>query len=155
MEETRMKPTNRASRRRPDPIAGDAVLAGLRAPRKYLPCKLLYDARGAELFEQICTLDEYYPYRAELALLDRHLPAIAEAVGPAARVIEPGSGAGQKTRMLLTALDRPALYVPLDVSAEQPPPPAGRLHPEFAALEVVPIAADYTAPLTLPPPPPR
>ncbi len=48
-----MKPTNRATRRRPDPIAGDDVLAGLRAPRKYLPCKLLYDARGAELFESL------------------------------------------------------------------------------------------------------
>src|SRR3954469_20226542 len=103
-----MKPTNRASRRRPEPIAGDDVLAGLRAPRKYLPCRLLYDARGAELFEQICTLDEYYPYRSELALLGQHLPEIARAIGPAARVIEPGSGAGKKTRMLLAALDRPA-----------------------------------------------
>ena len=114
-----MKPTLQAIRHRPDPFAGDEVLAGLRAPRKHLPCKLLYDARGAELFEQICTLDEYYPYRAELALLERYLPAIAQAIGPAARVIEPGSGAGRKTRMLLAALDRPASYVPIDVSAEQ------------------------------------
>jgi dimethylhistidine N-methyltransferase len=145
-----MKPTNRATRRRPDPIAGDDVLAGLRAPRKYLPCKLLYDARGAELFEQICTLDEYYPYRAELALLDEHLPAIARAVGPAARVIEPGSGAGQKTRMLLSALDRPATYIPIDVSAEQLAATAQDLSAEFAGLEVVPIAADYTAAFALP-----
>jgi L-histidine Nalpha-methyltransferase len=148
-----MKPTNRATRRRPDPIAGDDVLAGLRAPRKHLPCKLLYDARGAELFEQICTLDEYYPYRSELALLDLHLPEIAQAVGPAARVIEPGSGAGQKTRMLLSALDRPATYIPIDVSAEQLAATARDLHAEFPGLEVVPIAADYTAPLALPPPP--
>ena len=83
-----------------DPFAGDDVLAGLRQTRKSLPCKLLYDARGAQLFEQICTVEEYYPYRSELALLDQHLPAIAQAIGPAARVIEPGSGAGQKTRML-------------------------------------------------------
>ena len=147
-----MKPTNRATRRRTDPIAGDDVLAGLRAPRKYLPCKLLYDARGAELFEQICTLDEYYPYRSELALLGEHLPAIAQAVGPAARVIEPGSGAGQKTRMLLSALDRPATYIPIDVSAEQLAATARDLHAEFAGLEVIPIAADYTAQLALPPP---
>jgi dimethylhistidine N-methyltransferase len=148
-----MKPTNRATRRRPDPIAGDDVLAGLRAPRKHLPCKLLYDARGAELFEQICTLDEYYPYRSELALLDQHLPEIAQAAGPAARVIEPGSGAGQKTRMLLSALDRPATYIPIDVSAEQLAATARDLHAEFPGLEVVPIAADYTAQLALPPPP--
>jgi uncharacterized SAM-dependent methyltransferase len=55
-----MKPTSRALRPLPDPFADDDIVKRLRAPRKYLPCKLLYDARGAELFEQICTLDEYY-----------------------------------------------------------------------------------------------
>jgi len=153
-----MKPTIRAVHRhpgrRPDPFAGDDVLAGLRAPHKHLPCKLLYDARGAELFEQICTLDEYYPYRSELALLDRHLPAIARAIGPAARVIEPGSGAGKKTRMLLAALDRPASYVPIDVSAEQLAATARDLGAALPGLEVIPIAADYTQPLELPPPAP-
>src|SRR6201995_3199103 len=113
-----MKPTIQAIRRH-DPFAGDDGIAGLRAPHKHLPCKLLYDARGAELFDQICALDEYYPYRSELALLDRHLPVIARAIGPVARVIEPGSGAGKKTRMLLAALDRPTSYIPIDVSAEQ------------------------------------
>src|SRR6187549_2306510 len=128
----------------------DDVLEGLRAPHKHLPCRLLYDARGAELFEQICTLDEYYPTRAELALLERHLPVIAEVVGPAARVIEPGSGAGIKTRMLLAALDRPASYIPIDVSTEQLAATARALDAAFPALEVVPIAGDYTAQLELP-----
>jgi dimethylhistidine N-methyltransferase len=136
-----------------DPFAGDDVLAGLRAPRKHLPCKLLYDARGAALFEQICTVEEYYPYRSELALLDQHLPAIARAVGPAARVIEPGSGAGQKTRMLLAALDRPATYIPIDVSAQQLADTARELGGELPGLEVLPIAGDYTATLELPPAP--
>jgi L-histidine N-alpha-methyltransferase len=146
-----MKPTNRALRLRPDPFAGDDIVARLLAPRKYLPCKLLYDARGAELFEQICALDEYYPYRSELALLEEHLPAIAAVVGPAARVIEPGSGAGRKTRMLLSALDRPAVYIPIDVSAEQLTATARELRAAFAGLEVLPIAGDYTQPLVLPP----
>src|SRR3954469_2930593 len=146
-----MKPiTTSAIRLAPDPFAGDDVIAGLRAPRKSLPCKLLYDARGAELFDQICTLDEYYPYRAELALLDQHLPAIARAIGPAARVIEPGSGAGRKTRMLLTALDRPASYLPIDVSGEQLDTTARELGGEFPALEIAPIIADYTAAFELP-----
>src|SRR5882757_5228254 len=147
-----MRPTIRATRR-PDPFACDDVLAGLRAPRKHLPCKLLYDARGAELFEQICTLDEYYPYRAELALLDQHLPAIARVLGPGARVIEPGSGAGLKTRMLLAALDRPASYIPIDVSAEQLAATARALEAAFPGLEVAPIAGDYTQPIELPPAP--
>jgi dimethylhistidine N-methyltransferase len=151
-----MKPTTTSAiRRHPDPFAGDDILARMRAPRKYLPCKLLYDARGAALFEQICTLDEYYPYRSELALLEQHLPAIARTIGPAARVIEPGSGAGQKTRMLLAALDRPATYIPIDVSVEQLAATAHELTAQFAALEVVPIAADYTQALELPAAPGR
>jgi len=150
-----MKPiTTSAARRHVDPFAGDDVIAGLRAARKSLPCKLLYDARGAALFEQICTLDEYYPYRAELGLLDAHLPAIAAAIGPAARVIEPGSGAGLKTAMLLAALDRPAMYIPIDVSTEQLAATANELRAEHPALEVMPIAADYTGALDVPAAPP-
>ncbi len=149
-----MKPTIQAVRRHPDPFAGDDVIAGLRAPHKHLPCKLLYDACGAALFEQICTLEEYYPYRSELALLERHLPEIARGIGPAARVIEPGSGAGKKTRMLLAALDRPASYVPIDVSAEQLADTARELAAALPGLDVVPIVADYTRPLELPPPAP-
>ena len=132
----------------------DDVLAGLRAPTRRLPCRLLYDQRGAELFEQICTLAEYYPTRNELALLERHLPAIARAIGPNARVIEPGSGAGHKTRMLLAALERPVGYVPIDVSGEQLEANARALRGEFPGVAVDPVLGDYTAALALPPPPP-
>jgi L-histidine Nalpha-methyltransferase len=126
------------------------VRDGLNAPRKHLPCRLLYDARGAELFEQICTLEEYYPTRNELALLAAHLPTIASAVGVGARVIEPGSGAGKKTRMLLRALERPAAYVPIDISAEQLVENARALRQEFPALEVHPVHADYMSALEVP-----
>ena len=146
-----MKPTIRAVRH-PDPFAGDDVLAGLRAPHKHLPCKLLYDACGAALYEQICALDEYYPYRSELALLERHLAAIADAIGAAARVIEPGAGAGVKTRMLLAALREPASYLPIDVSAAQLATTADELAAAFPGLDVAPIVADYTQPLELPAP---
>ncbi|MEZ4363051.1 MAG: L-histidine N(alpha)-methyltransferase [Kofleriaceae bacterium] len=138
----------RTPRAAPDPI--DDVIAGLRAPRKQLPCRLLYDARGAELFEQICTLDEYYPTRTELGLLEAHLPEIAEQIGVGARVIEPGSGAGQKTRMLLTALERPATYVPIDISEEQLAANAVALRAEFPGLTVHPVHGDYLRPLELP-----
>ena len=33
--------------------------------RSSLPCRLLYDAAGAELFEQITGVEDYYPTRAE------------------------------------------------------------------------------------------
>jgi len=137
----------------PEPQAPiDDVLAGLLAPRKHLPCRLLYDARGAELFERICTLEEYYPTRSELALLEVHLPAIAAAVGPRPRVIEPGSGAGVKTRMLLRALEAPVGYLPIDISREQLDDNARALRAEFPGLEVQPVCGDYTRPLQLPAP---
>src|ERR1700753_4122242 len=97
----------------------DDVSAGLRAPHKQLPCRLLYADAGAELFEKICTLDAYYPTRTELALLAQHLPQVAHHVGPCARVLEPGSGEGKKTRMLLHALESPVSYVPIDIAHDQ------------------------------------
>jgi L-histidine Nalpha-methyltransferase len=129
--------------------APDDVIAGLCAPHKTLPCRLLYDARGAELFERICELDDYYLTRSELALLADHLPSIAAIVGPRARVIEPGSGAGRKTRMLLAALDQPSSYTPIDVSFEQLQHNATALRHEFPGLEIVPVHGDYTSTLEL------
>ncbi|HEU0036545.1 MAG TPA: L-histidine N(alpha)-methyltransferase [Kofleriaceae bacterium] len=130
----------------------DDVLHGLQSPRKRLPCRLLYDAAGAELFHQITTLDAYYPTRIELELLDHHLPQIAHHVGPEARVIEPGSGEGIKPRKLLRALDRPSMYVAIDVAHEQLQRSAAALRAEFPAVDVQTIAADYTQPFELPPP---
>jgi L-histidine N-alpha-methyltransferase len=51
----------------------DDVLDGLTRPVKEIPPKHFYDARGSELFEQICELPEYYPTRTELALMREHL----------------------------------------------------------------------------------
>ncbi len=130
----------------------DDVLDGLRAPRKHLPCRLLYDAIGAALFERITTLDDYYPTRTELALLERHLPQIAQQVGPEARVVEPGSGEGKKTRLLLRGLERPSSYMPIDVAHDQLQRFASTLRAELPRLDVQPVTADYTQPFTLPTP---
>lgn len=129
---------------------GDEVIAGLRDRIKHLPCKLLYDARGAELFEAITEVDDYYLTRAEHALLRARLPEIATHVGPAARVIEPGSGAGKKTQMLLSALDRPASYVAIDVAEDQLADTAATLARLYPGLEVTPVLGDYTQPLVIP-----
>ena len=55
------------------PLAGLAedVRAGLTSPFKELSPKYFYDERGSELFEPITELPEYYPTRAERAILDR------------------------------------------------------------------------------------
>jgi len=129
----------------------DDVVAGLRAPRRHLPCRLLWDARGAELFARICTLEDYYPTRHEVALLRQHVPAIADAVGPRARVIEPGSGLALKTRLLLDALAAPVGYVPIEVEAEQLATTNLELRAAYPELEIEPVCADYMLPFEIPP----
>ncbi len=133
-------------------IFEDDVLDGLRARTKRLPVRLLYDTHGADLFERITGLDEYYPTRTELRLLDAHLPAIAQEVGVAARIVEPGSGASIKTKRLLRALDRPASYVGIDVAAEMLAHAEKMLRAEFRDLDVHTIAGDFTKPFKLPMP---
>ena len=131
-------------------VLRDEVLAGLRAARKALHPKLFYDAAGAALFERITTLDEYYPTRTELAILRARVGEIAALAGPGCALVEYGSGAGVKVRLLLDALAAPAAYVPIDISREQLARVAAELAGEYPAVAVRPVCADYTAPLRIP-----
>ncbi len=128
----------------------EEVLAGLRAPRKALSPKFFYDARGAALFERITTLEAYYPTRSELAILEARVGEIAALAGPAVALIEYGSGAGQKVRLLLDALDAPVAYVPIDISGEQLERVAASLRDDYPQVDIHPYRADYTRPLELP-----
>jgi L-histidine Nalpha-methyltransferase len=128
----------------------DAVFAGLSRQPKSLPCKFFYDARGSELFEEICRTPEYYLTRTETAILEEYADEIAERIGPHCRLIELGSGASHKVRILLEALDRPVAYVPVDISGEHLRDAAARLAADFPDLPVVAVCADYTRPFTLP-----
>ncbi len=134
-----------------DDIAGD-VLRGLSSTPKQLPSKYFYDARGSELFEAITRQPEYYLTRIELALLAERGAQIADAVGPRAHVVEPGSGSGRKTRLLLDALHDPVAYTPIDISRAALTASAGRLDHEFGDVEVLPVLADFTRPVPLPRP---
>jgi L-histidine N-alpha-methyltransferase len=134
-----------------DDIAGD-VLRGLSSHPKCLPSKYFYDQRGSELFEAITRQPEYYLTRVELALLAERGSEIAATVGPRAHVVEPGSGSGRKTRLLLDALEDPVAYTPIDISRSALTASAGRLDREFGDVEVLPVLADFTRPVPLPPP---
>ena len=138
-----------------DPALRCEVLRGLLADRKALPPKLFYDAAGAELFERITTLPEYYLTRAELEILRARVGEIAALAGPRAALVEYGSGAGVKVRLLLDALRDPAAYVPIDISAEQLARVAGEIAAEYPHVAVRPLCADYTRPLQLPSLPPH
>jgi dimethylhistidine N-methyltransferase len=137
------------------PPAADAfrrdVLRGLSRPEKELPCKYFYDERGSALFDRICALEEYYPTRCELEILERHAPEMARLVGPAAALIEYGSGSGVKTQLLLSALHHPVAYAPVDISGELLVESAQRLARHFPNLSVLPVYADFSRPFSLPP----
>jgi L-histidine N-alpha-methyltransferase len=126
------------------------VLEGLSRPQKEIPCKWLYDVRGSHLFEQICDLEEYYPTRTELGILERHVRAMAPLLGPQCALVEYGAGSGLKTRLLLRHLDRPAAYVPIDISESALAATAARLARDFPGLAVLPVRADFSAPIDLP-----
>ena len=93
------------------------VRTGLTATPKVLPPVWFYDERGSELFDEITRLPEYYPTRAEQAILERHADEIA-ATAQATTLVELGSGTSEKTRLLLDAMVGLEQFVPLDVSEE-------------------------------------
>jgi dimethylhistidine N-methyltransferase len=128
----------------------DDVVAGLRRRPRTLPCKYFYDARGSRLFERICELDEYYPTRTELAILERSVAEMARCLGPDCMVIEPGSGSGTKTRLLLEALERPVAWVPVDISRDVLLRSSASIDGAHPELEVLPVWADFTEPFALP-----
>lgn len=128
-----------------------AVFAGLGHTPKALPCKFFYDERGSQLFEEICRVPEYYLTRTEIAILEQNAEAIAHCAGPHCRLIEFGSGASVKVRILLRAFKVPAAYVPVDISRRPLREAAGQLARDFPGLPVVAVCADYTRPFPLPP----
>src|SRR5437868_15328316 len=81
-------------------VLADDVLDGLTRPFKELPPKHFYDARGSELFEQICQLPEYYPTRSEREILEDNAAEIVTRTG-AGELVELGSGSAEKARILL------------------------------------------------------
>jgi dimethylhistidine N-methyltransferase len=129
----------------------DEVLLGLTKSPKSLPCKFFYDSKGSQLFNQICDLEEYYPTRTELAILQSCKQDIRTLVGKNSLIIEYGSGGSQKIRLLLNILDNPLAYLPIDISKDYLFADAQELSRDFPDLEIIALCADYTKSLILPP----
>ena len=126
-------------------VLADDVLDGLTRPFKELPPKHFYDARGSELFEQICELPEYYPTRTERQILEDRAGDIAELTG-ATELVELGSGAADKARILLDAMEAAGnlrRYVPLDVSQQALWQAAEQLVSEYDGLQVEGVIGDF------------
>jgi L-histidine Nalpha-methyltransferase len=130
----------------------DDVLDGLTRPFKELPPKHFYDSRGSKLFERICELPEYYPTRAEMAILRERADDIIERAGAASgrrgpvELVELGSGATTKARLLLNAMARAGTlrrYVPVDVSERMVREAAVALAGDYPGLRVHGVVGDF------------
>jgi dimethylhistidine N-methyltransferase len=129
-------------------FAGD-VIGNLSQHPKRLSPKYFYDAAGSELFEQITVLPEYYPTRTELGILRDRGSEIAADIPNGAALVEFGAGATTKVRLLLEHCEFSA-YVPVDISGEFLSAQADGLRKDYPALDVHPVAADFTTPFALP-----
>jgi len=126
------------------------VLVGLKQEQKSLPSKYFYDIQGSKLFEQICELEEYYPTRTELSIMQNNMDDITGELGENIQLIELGSGSSLKTRLLLENLSKIHSYVPVDISNDFLIEVTETLQKEYPLLEINPVAADYTQPFELP-----
>lgn len=125
------------------------VLDGLSARPRAIPPKFFYDERGSALFDRICELPEYYQTRTETAILRRALPELVELIGAECLLVELGSGASKKVRLLLEGL-RPSTYVGVDISKEFLVSSTRTLARDFPWLEVHAACVDFSTGLEIP-----
>jgi dimethylhistidine N-methyltransferase len=127
------------------------VVDGLRATPKRISPKWFYDTTGSLLFEKITEQPEYYPTRTELGTLQDNAAAIAGLLPQGAALVEFGSGAARKTRILLEAAKRSlGAYVPVDICASMVETETAALRQEFPEIPVYPVIADFSRPFVLP-----
>ena len=124
---------------------GNIVRNSLLAKPRTLPSKLFYDERGSTLFEQICELPEYYQTRTEHQLLATWAHEITELSG-AEELVELGSGAATKTRLLLDAMaqaEQLRYFVPFDVDETIVRRVSEELVQEYPGLQIHGVAGDF------------
>jgi dimethylhistidine N-methyltransferase len=145
---------DRPERRRESPEAHlefrRDVLEGLSKPHKAISSKYFYDEAGSALFEAICEIEEYYPTRVEMALLQEIAPSLSAAIPDGAALVEFGSGASLKTRVLLDAAPQLSAYAPVDISPDALGPASAALRRDYPDLNIVPVVGDFTRPIVLP-----
>ncbi len=127
----------------------DEVMVGLARTPKAIPPKFFYDQRGSRLFDEICELPEYYLTRTETGILQSCAGEIAASIDSQCMLVELGSGAGKKVRLLLSAL-RPAHYMGVDISRDFLLESSRSLARDYPWLEVHATCADFSSSLTLP-----
>ena len=120
------------------------VISGLTQQQKTLPCKYFYDDKGAALFEQITSLQEYYVTRTELSILEQYSQSIAQMLPENLSIIEPGCGSGKKVAYLLAHMEKVKTFVPFEISEEMLSYSLAHLSPLFPDLAISPLLGDFT-----------
>lgn len=126
------------------------IIEGLSSNPKHLPSKLFYDDKGSKLFDQICELDEYYPTRTELKIMQDNLRLITGHLKDVDAIIELGSGNSMKTKILLNNLHFLKYYIPVDISSSHLQKSADELKMQYVHLKILPVTADYTVEFEVP-----
>ncbi len=127
-----------------------SALQSLQDDPKWLDSKWLYDAEGSAIFEQITQLPEYYPTRTETRILREQIGALTGVLEPGTVLVELGSGASVKTRILLDAASKLGAYVPVDISAEFLEETAEGLREAYPDTPIRPVVGDFTQDIILP-----
>jgi L-histidine Nalpha-methyltransferase len=126
------------------------VIEGLNKFPKQLPSKLFYDEKGSRLFDEICKLDEYYPTRTELKIMEGNIEEMSALLGEGTLLIELGSGSSIKIRLLLNNIPGLAGYIPVDISEQHLIRSAEILKEEYPHIDIYPFVTDYTKMFEIP-----
>jgi len=119
------------------------IIEGLQHKPKRIAPKWFYDEEGSALFDQITALEEYYPTRTEISILQKIAIDWQEPIGT---IIEYGSGNSEKVRLLLP---KAKAYVAVDISGEHMHQACHKIACDFPKLAVTALCADYTQSLPL------
>lgn len=125
--------------------SGSDVIEGLTHQSKFISCHYRYDNRGSQLFEQVCSVPEYYLTRTETGILQSCASKIAYITGEC-ELVELGSGSAVKTRTLLNAykeLEYPLHYLPIDISAGILETSSHDLLVDYPSLQVQAFVSTY------------
>ncbi len=120
------------------------IVSSLTQDDKKLHPKYFYDKQGSEYFDQICALEEYYPYKTELTLLPKVAESLSHILTDNYSLIEFGAGSLLKVKPLLDKIVGIQQFIPIDISGEHLRDACLELNTEFPSLDVHAIEADFT-----------